>query len=356
MRIALNHQQEDFLRVVVGRSPELRDIDDLIRHALAAAEPRAPEPSAERGAIAAPPRRTRIVEHVIAPGTGKALVVRAGQVLRVSQIEGHQCADLNVFHLHQRRERLHTGRTRGMQGPHPGAGDVLWSNAPWERPIMAILASTTSTDTTFAYCSRLIWSACFGLHDRTNCQEIQHEAQREYGLAPWELHESLNLFMYTALDPTGTAVIRHNDSRPGDFVELLALIDVLAVPNVCGDDLTPCSNFGLRPIRVTVEQGLPSDVASAAAAHDRATLLGLPRPGPTIPDEPLHADPTYVPRFPHLPLRPAHREITIDDHLVRRIAAARDTARYGADDAAALRDLVLSWAIERLGTFADLAP
>ena len=140
MRIALNHQQEEFLRVVVGRSPELRDVDDLIRHALAAAEPRAPEPAAERGTIAVPPRRTRIVEHVIAPGTGKALVVRAGQVLRVSQIEGHQCADLNVFHLHQRRERLHTGHDelamiihadgQGSQPAKAGTWAALRQGAP----------------------------------------------------------------------------------------------------------------------------------------------------------------------------------------------------------------------------------
>src|SRR4051794_5670394 len=31
----------------------------------------------------------------IAPGTGKAIEVRAGQVLRIEQIEGGQCVDLN---------------------------------------------------------------------------------------------------------------------------------------------------------------------------------------------------------------------------------------------------------------------
>ena len=351
--LRLNHQQLAFLRTVADRAAELRDIGDLIRAALAAAPPHEPSPSP--APVPKPPTRTAVAEHVLEPGTGKALEVRAGQVIRIGQIEGHQCVDMNVFRLADRRERLHVGRTRGMQGPRPAAGDVLWSNAPWERPIMAILGSTTTTDTSFPFCSRLIYSAYFGVHDRTNCEEIQAEAQREYGLTPWDIHESLNLFMNTATDPVGVAVIRRNAARPGDCIEFAALLDLLVVPNVCGDDLTNCSNFGVRPVRVTIEQGRPQDAESARHAAERAAVLGLPSPRHRPAPEPLHADPGYVAAFPHLPLRPVAVPVAVDLSLTARFAAARDVGRYGDDDAAALRDIVLSWAIDRLGAFAGNA-
>ncbi|MBU2667892.1 urea carboxylase-associated family protein [Actinoplanes bogorensis] len=350
--LRLNHQQHDFLQSV-------GDIGDLVRAALqsSAAVPPSRSNPVSRTPVSAHTSfsRTPVAAHVLEPGTGKAVEVRAGQIFRVTQIEGHQCVDLNVFALGDRRERLHCGRTRGMQGRHPGPGDVLWSNAPWERPIMAIIGGTATTDTQFPFCSRLIYSAFFGRAGRTNCQEIQNEAQREYGLDPWDIHESLNLFMHTATGPDGEPVIRRNVARPGDYIEFVALLDVLVVPNVCGDDLTNCSNFGMRPVRVTVEEGRPADLAEAGSAVQRSVVLGLPDRHEVPGARPLRRDPTYEADFPYLPLRPADVRVEVAPDLIDRFHRARNTDLYGDDEDAALRDLTMSWAIERLGAFAGNA-
>ncbi|MET0424337.1 MAG: urea carboxylase-associated family protein [Actinoplanes sp.] len=348
--LRLNHQQRDFLQGVVDRDPHLDDIGALVRTALTDAPAHSRSP-ATPPVGPAPPSRTPVAEHILGPGTGKAFEVSAGRVIRIEQIEGHQCVDLNVFVLADPRERLHVGRTRGMQGRHPAPGDVLWSNAPWERPIMAIVGGAATTDTQFPFCSRLIYSAFFGRHDRTNCQEIQNEAQREYGLAPWDIHESLNLFMHTGAAPDGEPVIHRNRSRPGDHLEFVALLDLLVVPNVCGDDLSNCSNFGLRPVRVTIEHGRPADAEHARSARERAVSLGLPEPREVPGARPLRRDPGYVAAFPYLPLRPADVRVEAGEALTRRFGQARNTELYADDDAAALRDIVLSWAIERLGAF-----
>src|SRR3954454_10056564 len=60
--------------------------------------------------------RTELGRWQIDPGTGKAIEARAGQVLRVEQIEGGQCVDLNVFSLHDYRECMHVGRIRTLHG------------------------------------------------------------------------------------------------------------------------------------------------------------------------------------------------------------------------------------------------
>ena len=76
-------------------------------------------------------------ELVIEPGTGKALEVLRGQILRIEQVIGGQCADFNCFNLHDYKEFMHTGRTRHLHGLHPGKGDFLWSAPPRERIAVA---------------------------------------------------------------------------------------------------------------------------------------------------------------------------------------------------------------------------
>jgi len=44
--------------------------------------------------------REVLYEHVMEPGTGKAVPVMRGQILRIEQIGNGQCADFNAFNLH----------------------------------------------------------------------------------------------------------------------------------------------------------------------------------------------------------------------------------------------------------------
>src|SRR5216684_4515185 len=86
--------------------------------------------------------RLALFEWTLQPGTGKAIEVRAGQILRIAQTEGGQCADFNCFSLHDYKEYMHCGRTRTVHGFHPSKGTFLWSAPPRERAMMYILEDT----------------------------------------------------------------------------------------------------------------------------------------------------------------------------------------------------------------------
>src|SRR4029077_1995431 len=92
----------------------------------------------------------------------------------------------------------------------------------------------------------------YGVSVHTNCHDIQAEAQREYGLTPDDVHDSFNLFMCTGVDQDGHAFMTRQTTQAGDHVALLALMDVLAVRNVCGADVMRTSNFALRQLKLTV--------------------------------------------------------------------------------------------------------
>jgi len=289
--------------------------------------------------------RTLVHEQVLQPGTGKALEVLAGQVLRIEQVEGGQCVDFNCFNLHDYREFMHTGRTRTLHGLFPSTGHFLWSAPPRERAMMLMLADTAAcNDVMFPRCSANLYESVYGFAAHTNCHDIQAEAQREYGLTPDDVHDSFNLFMCTEVKD-GRGHIKRQHSQAGDHVELLALMDLLAVPNICGADIMCTSNFSLKPVKLQVLQ---------ASARDRAAVPPLPsyatqrtpaqfRQPHIRTERALKRDPAYEAQFTNVPIVVQPLAVALDDDEVAALQACGLEAFYGSDLGAALRDVVFSW-------------
>src|SRR5260370_39734496 len=249
--------------------------------------------------------REKVSEWIMQPGTGKAIELLRGEILRVEQIDGGECVDVKCFNLHDYKGFMHWGRTRTVHGFNPSRGAFMWSAPPRERAMLYILDDTYGrNDVLFPRCSAYVYEASYGFSVHTNCHDIQAEAQREYGLTPDDVHDSFNLFMCTEVTLDGHATMTRQSTKPGDHVDLLALMDVLAVPNVCGADVMRTSNFSLKPIKLTVFTATPADLD---AVPDVPRLASQRTPSdfrnPTIkPDRALRRDPTYVAEFPNVPI------------------------------------------------------
>ncbi len=304
-------------------------------------------------------KRKILFEWVMQPGSGKAIELLAGQILRIEQVEGLQCVDFNCFNLHDYKEFMHCGRTRTVHGFHPTQGAFLWSAPPRERALLYILEDTVGrNDVLFPRCSAYVYESAYGFDAHTNCHDIQAEAQREYGLTPDDVHDSFNLFMCTEVTLDGRATITRQESRAGDHVDLLALVDVLAVPNVCGADVMRTSNFALKPIRLTVFEATDAEIA----ATPKTPILKSQRTprdfrNPTIKaSRALVRDPNYVAEFVNFPLRVENVAVALtadEDEMLERVRLPV----YGADDGAALRDILFTWWEERfLGAAESGAP
>lgn len=191
------------------------------------------------------------VDITLEPVTGKALPVYKGQVLRIIQVEGEQCVDFNAFNLHDYKEHMSVGADRS-RGFRLRKGDIIWSIQSRNRPMYYILEmpGTCVTDTLGGRCNARMHP---GYWPHTNCMDTFAEAVGEYGLTPDDVHDSFNMWMNTEWDSTGRWWIAMNTGKAGDYVDLLALFDTLAVPIVCGSgDTSPTSNFWLKPIQVQV--------------------------------------------------------------------------------------------------------
>lgn len=343
----LNPQQLDLLqRTLVATGAA--DLSALARRALR--EQGQPAPS--RPAPVPPPleglstKRELLWEHVMQPGTGKAVEMTAGQVLRIEQVEGGQCVDFNCFNLRDYKEFMHCGRIRTVHGFNPGPGDFLWSAPPRERAMMLMLEDTVRcNDVLFPRCSAHLYESVYGFRDHTNCHDIQAEAQREYGLTPDDVHDSFNLFMCTEVHD-GRGHIKRQHSKAGDHVEFLALIDVLAVPNVCGADIMRTSNFALKPVKLQLFSASERDRARVPQLPPRCASQRTPadfRQSQIKATRELLRDPAYQPQFTNVPLVLHTWPIALDAEAYAQLKAAGLAELYGDNDGDALRDVIFSW-------------
>jgi uncharacterized protein YcgI (DUF1989 family) len=344
--LLLNQQQMELIDRTVAEGAAANRVA-LVRRALRERDTQAPQ----RASPAMPSldgldtSRKLLLDITIEPGTGKALEVKKGQLLRIEQIEGGQCVDFNCFNLHDYREFMHTGRTRTVHGLNPTTGHFLWSAPPRERAMMYILQDTAKcNDVMFPRCSAYLYESAYGFAVHTNCHDIQAEAQREYGLTPDDVHDSFNLFMCTEVQG-GRGQIKRQHSKPSDHVDFLALMDVLAVPNICGADIMRTSNFSLKPVKLQVFNASARDLASVPPItnyKNQRTPADF-----KIPDikteRALRRDGTYLPQFNNTPIRVSPLDVALTAEEYASLQQTGLQVYYGANDGAALRDVLFSW-------------
>jgi hypothetical protein len=215
--------------------------------------------------------------------------------------------------------------------------------------MMYILEDTLGTnDVLYPRCSAFLFEYHYGLPVHTNCADIQAEAQREYGLTPDDVHDSFNFFVHTGIDANGQPFLGRQTSSKHDYVELLALMDVLAVPNVCGADVMATNGFAFKPLKVSVLEATPEDIASVPQwprfrnQRDPSMFRNSRIKG----DRELRRDPAYVPEFTNVPIREADVPVDLSDEELRSLSGLRATGLYGSTDGDTLRYVLFSWWIE----------
>jgi len=193
----------------------------------------------------------RVLEWVNVPRCeGRAVEVRAGQILRIIAVEGAQVADSTFIALDNHREGYHAGQTVALN-MLAGTGSMrrittLWSRPPYERPMMTVIDDPVGVH--FAWnggrCSRGVYSIRDGIDsERPTCQ-----SNLEAAVAPWGVDADLvpdvfNVFMKTDVENEDTLVFRPSPAGPGDYIDLRAEIDVLAAVSACPSE-TSASNHG----------------------------------------------------------------------------------------------------------------
>ena len=218
-------------------------------------------------------RRTTVSDTIVPVRSGHAFAVTSGQIVRFSTVDGPQVVDLNLWARDDPRERFWAARTRQFYGTHVTTGHRLWSNLPFLRPMVTFIADTVGygRDEDDAGCHDLLGTRCdpyvnqllSGAAYDFHCHSNLTRAVAHFGLTEFDVHDVINLFQVTGLMPDDKRYFMKTcPARPGDYVELLAEIDLLMAVSLCpgGDLAVPLWGEGsdaepnCNPLRVEVFQ------------------------------------------------------------------------------------------------------
>ena len=179
---------------------------------------------------------------------GKAVLVRAGQRVKLINTHGQQVVDTWAFSKVALTEFMSMEHTRtALQRLMPGLGDSLVTNR--RRPILQLVEDTTPGihDTLLAACDRYRYEllGCATYHD--NCTDNLAAALGELGLEPPETPSPWNLFMNIPVGADGGLSFEEPVSEPGDYVVLRAEMDCVVAFSACPQDLIPINGVDCTP-------------------------------------------------------------------------------------------------------------
>jgi hypothetical protein len=142
--------------------------------------------------------------------------------------------------------------------------------------------------------------------------------------------------------------ILRNIGPKGDYVDLLALMDVLAVPITCGSgDIGQVSNFGFKPIQVQVYGATEESRGLMQKYLDRCTGFANQRTredlrvNKILVERKLRPVPGYQPKFRAYPIELSEIEVGFTRDELRQLRKLR--GKMGSTDEEIVRAAFMLW-------------
>lgn len=186
------------------------------------------------------------------PQTGTAFELKAGQTLRVIDIEGEQVADLTAFARSDSSEWLSSGRSIDYASTiYLTTGHVLYSNR--SRPMFTILADDVGRhDFLLSPCSRETFEIIYkNSSPHPSCFENLWRNLGEFGIAPDSIPTTFNIFMNVEIARDGTLTIQPPLSKAGESITLRAEIDLIVGLTACSAEMS--NNYRFKPIGYEID-------------------------------------------------------------------------------------------------------
>mgnify|MGYP000532963544 CR=1 FL=1 len=188
--------------------------------------------------------------------TARAYEVKAGQWIQIIDVAGRQCSDFQAF----RTQPLESGIERcldvtttrtlmGMSSPQPGL-HAKYYDADFQ-PLVETVQDTCNRHDAFALACNPKYYEEMGYFGHRNCTDNFNAELDPYDVAPRRGWASMNFFYNTELD-NNVLALDEPWSRPGDYVLLRALTDLVCVSSACPDDIDPANGWRPTDIHVRV--------------------------------------------------------------------------------------------------------
>ncbi|MBL4834080.1 MAG: DUF1989 domain-containing protein [Pseudomonas sp.] len=191
----------------------------------------------------------------IGAGEPFMLDIKAGQTLRLHDLEGNQAVDTLFYSASNPRERYDVQRTlRRQNSVYLTTGSVLYSNRG--KPMLSITADTCGRhDTLGGACAQESNTVRYALNTRYmhSCRDNFLRACLHDGrLNKADISANINFFMNVPVTPEGGLTFEDGISGAGKYVELVAHMDIIVLISNCPQLNNPCNGYNPTPAEVLV--------------------------------------------------------------------------------------------------------
>jgi len=187
-------------------------------------------------------------EFVIPAGHARMWRMRKGEQVSIVQTEGQQVGDFVAFNAADVTEFLSTSHTRRcINSLRIGKGQSLFTNH--REPIVDIVEDTVGVhDILAAACDPYRYRRDFGVENHRSCRMNFVEALAPISIPDWRVPDPVNLFQNSPVLPDGSYHSAASTARAGDYVTLLARMDLIAACSACPQDLIPTNGGRVKDL------------------------------------------------------------------------------------------------------------
>ena len=191
----------------------------------------------------------------IKAATANAYMVKAGEYIQIIDVSGRQMTDFQCFSAAKLDKGIENALdatvTRTLTGrayPLPGLPSKAFG-FDFE-PMVEVVQDTCGRHDAFATACNSRFYDDMGYPGHVNCTDNFNYALNPYGIAKRRGWEALNFFYNTRMDHANIITSDESWSRPGDYVLMRALTDLVCVTSSCPDDIDAGNGWDPTDIHV----------------------------------------------------------------------------------------------------------
>lgn len=192
--------------------------------------------------------------------TAEAFFVKAGDYIQIIDKDGRQCTDFECFSARKLdkgiEHALDVTTTRTLMGhayPMPGLHAKYYDQEML--PLIEVVQDTCGRHDAFALACSAKYYDDIGYPGHVNCSENFNTALSKFDVSGRPGWMAINFFFNTSIDQHGVMYGDEPWSRPGDYVLLRALTDIVCVSSACPDDTTAANGWNPTDIHVRTYSG-----------------------------------------------------------------------------------------------------
>ncbi len=226
-----------------------------------------------------PPLAAPKLDVRIDAATAAAYEVKKGDYIQIIDVDGKQCSDFLAFDadaLERGEEHgLDATTTRTLMGSSfslPGLHAKYFDDRMV--PLVEVIRDTVGRHDTFLLACAAKYYEDMGYPGHPNCTENFNRALEPHRVAPRAGWPAINFFYNTGVDEHDRIGMDEPWSRPGDYVLLRALTDLVCASSSCADDVDAANGWNPTDIHVRVYDG--AENFTKGVAH-RMTSDAAPR-------------------------------------------------------------------------------